>query len=494
MGRTKREHRLSDYIYNPITIIGLGLIIFSIAMIGALQLIQWLSASSIPYGGMVAFVILPPFFLLGLLLVPLGLWRQRKRLAQKGRLADKFFKLDFSIPKHRIYFQGFVILSFVVLMIAVTLSYQAFHYTESVEFCSSCHVVMEPEAVTHQHSPHARVKCVECHVGPGAEWYVRSKMSGLYQVYATFREIYPRPIETPIHNLRPARDTCEQCHWPQFFIDDKVVQQDYFLRDGENTRGSVTLQMHVGGHPEYGRPTGIHWHIANEVYFQVADEKEHSIPWIKVVYADGTERVFRDDGVAGVESPMSADRIHRMDCVDCHNRPSHIFRSPREIMNTLMTSGSVSAALPDIRSVGADLMEQAYGSLADAEQKIAASLQAEYGSLEDTKRAEMDQAIDAILESYKRNFFPYMKARWDIHANHIGHMRSPGCFRCHDGLHVDTDGTAVSRECNLCHTILAQERAGEEARFDIAGVPFQHPEDIGGEWRETSCNECHTGI
>jgi len=494
MARKKTEYRLSDYLFNPITLIGLGLIIFSVAMIGALQLIQMIASTSIPYGGMVAFVILPPFFMLGLVLVPIGIWRQRRRLARKGRPEDKFFKMDFSIPKHRLYFQGFVVLSFVVLMVAVTLSYHAFHYTESVEFCSSCHTVMDPEATTHKLSPHARVKCVECHVGPGAEWYVRSKMSGLYQVYATVMNKYPRPIETPIHNLRPARDTCEQCHWPQFFIDDKVVQRDYFMRDEGNTDGSITLQMHVGGHPEYGRPTGIHWHVENEVYFQASDRKEEQIPWILARYADGSERVFRNDGVEGADQPHPDQPIHRMDCVDCHNRPSHIFRSPREIMHSLMASRSVSSELPDIRALGADLMAEPYETVEEAETRIRGGIRNAYAELEDNMKPEIDQAEDAIMKGYHRNFFPYMKVSWEVHQSNIGHMRSAGCFRCHDGLHVDETGEPISRACDLCHTILAQRQSGIDDRFNINGVPFQHPEDIGGAWEDMSCNECHTGI
>lgn len=493
---SKREYvrRLSDYLFNPLSLIGLGFIIFTIAMIIALTLVQSMSESAIPYAGMVAFVLLPPFFMLGLILVPMGIWRQRKRMAKTGDADAKFFKMDFSIPMHRWYFQGFVVLSFFVLIVTVTLSYKAFHYTESVEFCSSCHTVMEPEATTHQLSPHARVKCVECHVGPGAEWYVRSKMSGLYQVYATMREIYPRPIETPIKNLRPARDTCEQCHWPQFFIDDKVVTRDYYLKDEANTHGSVTLQMHVGGHPEYGRPTGIHWHVENEVYFMATDVEEESIPWVKVVYKDGTERIFREAGSDIPENPAPDREIHRMDCVDCHNRPSHIFRSPREIMNSLLASGAVSQELPGIRTLGSDLMAEEYDTAEQAEERIRAGIQRAYEDVTDGMRAEIDQAQESIVKGYRRNFFPYMKARWDVHQSNIGHMRSPGCFRCHGGLHESESGDVISRECDLCHTILAQRMDQEDQRFDMKGVAFIHPEDIGGMWQETSCNDCHDGL
>jgi len=492
---SKREYirQLSDYIFNPISLIGLGFIIFTIAMIAALQLIQTIAGTSVPYGGMVAFVVLPPLFILGLILVPIGIWRQRKRMAQAGELEDKFFKLDFAIPSHRWYFQGFVVLSFIVLMVTVTLSYHAFHYTESVEFCSSCHAVMEPEATTHQLSPHARVKCVECHVGPGAEWYVRSKLSGLYQVYATLANKYPRPIETPITNLRPARDTCEQCHWPQFFIDDKVVRRDYFLPDDENTPGHITLQMHVGGHPEYGRPSGIHWHVLNKVYFVANDKHEEEIPWVKVVREDGSEHIYQSTEDPLSEEELKTRDVHLMDCIDCHNRPSHIYRSPREIMNRLLASGLASKDLPGIRGLGSELLQGDYESVAEAEKAIAQGIR-DYYKGQDVPDEAVSQAVGAIQKAYRQNFFPFMKTRWDVHPSHIGHMRTLGCFRCHGGSHADADGKVIPRDCDLCHTILAQQNGDQPERFDIKGIPFEHPEDIGGEWETTNCNECHTGI
>ncbi len=98
---------------------------------------------------------------------------------------------------------------------------------------------MEPEHTAYQNSPHARVKCVDCHVGSGAGWYVRSKLSGAYQVYAVLANVYPRPIPTPIKNLRPARETCEQCHWPSHFSGQKEVINTYFKSDEQNTRWTI---------------------------------------------------------------------------------------------------------------------------------------------------------------------------------------------------------------------------------------------------------------
>ena len=97
-----------------------------------------------------------------------------------------------------------------LVVISAVLSYRAYQFTDSVAFCgATCHTPMKPEYTAYQDSPHARVPCVGCHVGPGATWYVRSKLSGTYQVYAVFRDVYPRPITTPISDLRPVQQACE---------------------------------------------------------------------------------------------------------------------------------------------------------------------------------------------------------------------------------------------------------------------------------------------
>ncbi len=478
-----------ELLYNPMSLIGFVLVALSTSAYVVTALIGMISGQGSTYSGIVTFIIMPPLLILGLILVPIGVWKRKRYLHRKGVTKSRFFSIDFNIPRHRKFFLLFTILTLFVLILVSSMSYQAYHFSESVKFCSSCHSVMDPETITHALSPHARVACVECHVGSGAGWYVKSKLSGLYQVYATFTNTYPRPIETPITSLRPARDTCEQCHWPQFFIDDKVVSRDYYQRDEENTHGSVTLQMHVGGHPGYGRPTGIHWHIENIVEFTTGDSQKEDIPWVKVIYKDGKQKTFMS-----VDDPISKEKletmkIHRMDCIDCHNRPSHIFHSPEEIMNKLMATGQVSPMLADIRAVGADALLGDYKTDAEADKGIEKAVREKYLNL---ASGGVDKAISAIKHAYHQNFFPKMKVRWDVHPSNIGHWQSKGCFRCHDGNHKTDSGEIISRSCSLCHTILSQvSNAG--TRFDIEGVPFIHPVDIDGEWKTTNCSECHTG-
>ena len=93
--------------------------------------------------------------------------------------------------------------------------YRAYHYMESTQCCGQfCHTVMAPEHTAYENSPHSRVACVECHIGSGADWFVNSKISGARQLIAVATATDPTPIQTPVHGLRPARDTCEECHRP----------------------------------------------------------------------------------------------------------------------------------------------------------------------------------------------------------------------------------------------------------------------------------------
>jgi len=491
----EREKRFR-YLYNPMSLLGLALCGFGLGMMIIFSVIDAFVGGGTPYLGLIIFLILPPFFLIGIILIPWGAVRFRKRLDQRGSGSVPHLVLDLGRAGHRKAFVLFMLLTFVSICVIGTLSYHGYHYTESTEFCGSCHSVMEPQVSTHQTSPHARVKCATCHVGSGASWYVKSKLSGLYQVYSTMADKYPRPIPTPISNLRPARDICERCHWPEVFIDNKMVTRNYYLTDEENTPGAITLMMIIGGQPEYGTASGIHWHIANEVSFIATDEAKNEIPWVSVDYGAGETEVFQS-----AYNPLSEEEIatmtkHTMDCMDCHNRPAHIFGSPAELMNTLLFTRKVSPDLPSIRRIGAEALAGEYETVADARKGIARTIHTAYEG--QTFSAEQERAvlnaIDAVAEAYQLNFFPTMKTRWDAHASNIGHKTSPGCYRCHDGYHENEMGQPIRKDCNLCHIIVSQGDQREDSLYDPRGLTFVHPDpEDDGLWEDELCSECHTG-
>jgi hypothetical protein len=380
-------------------------------------------------------------------------------------------------------------------------SYEAYHYTESVSFCGkTCHTVMKPEHTAYQNSAHARVACVACHVGPGAGWCAKSKLSGAYQVYATAVNIYPRPIPTPIANLRPAQETCEQCHWPEKFFGAQQKQINHYMYDSASTNWPINMLIKTGGgDPRSGQTAGIHWHmnIGYKVEYIARDERRQDIPWVRITERKtGLSTIYQD-----TENPLSEDEIAKavpriMDCVDCHNRPSHIYNSADHAIDMALLAFDPEHRPPDIKKISVQVMAQNYETEKQAMDSIAAKMngyyQDNYPDYYGKNRRTIDSAIAAIQYAFSQNIFPEMKVNWSAYPNNLGHFYSPGCMRCHAGKHASSDGKVVTRECVSCHNILSQ---GSGARFQMAasqqGLEFTHP---GEAWKEMGCFECHTGV
>lgn len=446
-----------------------------------------------------AYCILPGFLVFSLLLIPFGAWRERSRRVKRGG-ASRFPRIDFNNPSHRnktLFALGILTL-FVLFSIFGT--YQAYRFSESVEFCGTmCHQVMEPEYTAYQKSPHAKVDCVACHIGPGADWFVRSKLTGLYQVYATMTNKYPRPIETPVKNLRPAQETCEQCHWPQAFFGAVEQDKNYFLPDEKNTNWRTRMLIFVGGgDPPFGKKEGIHWHmnIKNKIEYVATDPKRLDIPWVKRTGPSGKEEIFVAEGSDFSASKKPDGEVRRLDCIDCHNRPSHVYQDPVRSVNESMAAGVIDPSLPFIKREAVKVLLGSYTSTEEACAKIDGQLRSfykeHYADLAVQNSAKLDAAIRAIQHIYKTNFFPKMNVSWKEYPNHIGHLTSPGCFRCHDGKHKSAEGNVISKDCKVCHHIIAQGPAGL-METHVNGLDFKHPEDIGEDWKEMSCTDCHTG-
>ena len=356
---------------------------------------------------------------------------------------------------------------------------------------------MEPEHTAYQNSPHARVTCTGCHVGPGAGWYVQSKLSGAYQVYSVMFNKYPRPIPTPITNLRPARETCEQCHWPRAFFGSKQDVRVHYMKDEQNTRWAYNLLIKIGGgSPELGHTSGIHWHmnIANKIEYYPVDESREVIPWVRATSPEGNVTVYSSDPSL-TEASIDSTKIRVMDCIDCHNRPTHIFESPNLALNKAMNYGFIDTSLVSIKTVAVEALTPQYASteqaMAAIDSTIAAYYQTNYPEIAEQKAEAIKAAAGRIKEIYRKNNFPKMNASWRDYPNHIGHFLSAGCYRCHDGLHVNEEGQAITRDCNACHSIIEQGDGKTVHEVNLSGLEFKHPIDIGEAWKETSCHECH---
>jgi len=474
-----------DRFRNWLSLSGLVIMVGSVFAFLMLFIVDMMKGSANPYVGILTYLVAPAFSTLGLSLVVLGIVLKRRQERREGRRTP--IVINLSRPRDRRILGFFIVGSIIFLFVSAFGSYTSYQFTESVTFCGqACHEVMEPEMVTYSHSPHARVSCVECHIGPGAKWFVRAKLSGAYQVYATLFDLYPRPIPTPIENLRPARDTCEQCHWPERFSGDLVRTYHHFLSDEENSEYSVRLMLRVGGgDPEQREVTGIHWHIANQVEYIATDESRLEIPGVRHTDSEGRQTEFRTPEFT---DDIAQHEIRTMDCMDCHNRPAHIYKKPNDAVDRALAQGWIDRSLPGIRARATEALVQEYATKDEALEQIANTLKAKYPD-----QPTILPTIEAVQRIYSDNFFPSMKADWRAYPEHLGHKDWPGCVRCHDDNHVSSDGqrTISFSNCNSCHLILAQGSEDQLASMVVGGQEFKHP----GEEYDLAfkCHDCHTG-
>ena len=493
--------RLPKSFYNPISLFGAGLAIAVLGTIIVFAVMDMAGAVQSPYLGIFTYMILPGIMILGLLIIPAGIVLERRRERRAAGAPRKYLLIDLGRPTHRATFMIFLVGTILLVIVSAAGTYRAYTYSESVEFCGEvCHQVMKPEFFAYQHSPHARVRCAECHIGEGADWFVKAKISGMYQVYSVLFSKFSRPISTPIHNLRPARETCERCHWPQKFSNTLDMPKMYFPVDTTVAKPwQITLQLKIGGGmSELGPTAGIHWHMntENHVEYISTDEKRQVIPWVKTTNIRGETRIFRSTEASVTDSVLAKGEHRTMDCMDCHNRPSHIYYPPFRTVNDLMSLNRIPHDLPGIRAIASAVLTKAYTSTEDADKSIPVNLHEAYAStapdVAATRAADINKAGKEILEIYRRNFFPEMNANWKAYPNNIGHMYNDGCFRCHDNKHVDQKGHVLTNDCKVCHLILSQGPAGN-TKSDMNGMEFIHPADVGGADKEERCSTCHTG-
>lgn len=453
------------------------------------------------YLGLFTFIILPVFLIIGLIMIPIGTMRKIRRDKKREVQREvKFPIVDLNDPGQRKVVFIFITATAAFLMLTGLGSYEVFHYTESNEFCGTlCHNVMEPEYVTYHGSAHARVNCVECHVGTGVDWYVKSKLSGLYQVYSVIAGAYATPIETPLHNLRPAQETCEKCHWPEKFYDPKFVTKKHYLSDEENTEWNIQLLMKTG--PEnraLGQSEGIHWHINPDVRIDYFSSSRKRDTILEVVYTNlksGEIRTFKNNEV---EDHSRKEPSRTMDCLDCHNRPSHDYLAPSHFVDLAIAAGEISQEIPEIKSVTMGILAREFPTTDSAMNYISVKLtdyyNRNYEEFMDTNNVLLEKAIVAIQDGFKKNVFPFMKASWSAYPNFMGHVESMGCYRCHNDNFESNDGHVISRDCNLCHSIKAQGPRGEmEYAVADSTLEFNHPHDMD-DWKEMSCYDCHSEL
>ncbi|MGB0033907.1 MAG: NapC/NirT family cytochrome c [Candidatus Acidiferrales bacterium] len=460
---------------NPLTMAGAVLTTSSALTLMGFWVFEVVGGGPIhPYFGVVFFLILPGVFLIGLTFIPIGAFLRRRKLIHTGELPVAYPQVDFSQPMLRsalAWVSGLTMANIAIFSIA---SYRGVEYMDTAKFCGqTCHTVMQPEYTAYVNSPHQRVACVGCHIGPGAGWFVRSKLSGLRQVFAVTFHTYETPIPSPVQQLRPARETCEQCHWPQEFTGDKLIVRTKFSDDEKNTRLTTVLVMRIGGRAWNGAVGihGRHLDAGSRIEYIATDHQRQLIPDVRYADDSGKQVDFISTDAKPTREQLAAGEHRTMDCMDCHNRPTHVFQLPERAMDEAMAEGRISPELPFIKKKAVELLRAGYPDRATATQRIASSLddfyRTSYQDVYTGKRAVIETAILQVQAIYQRNVFPEMKVTWGTYPNNMGHQDWTGCFRCHDGSHTSADGRTIPNDCDACHAMLAFEEQNPKVLADL---------------------------
>jgi len=492
-GGTGLHRNVLSYAGFLVAAAGVFLILFAMVVELSLQ-------APSPYVGMFTYMIFPAIVAGGFTLAFVGMWRESRRRKRLGTTeALPYPRVDLNDPRHRRKFTYVSVGGFLMLIVLGFAGYNAFLFTESVTFCGKlCHTVMEPEYAAYQHSPHAKVRCVDCHVGHGATFYVKSKLSGARQVLAVTFHTYETPIPTPVENLRPARETCEECHWPNKFYGAQLLQIPYYRYDEKNTSDQISLMMKTGGgSARLGQSAGIHWHmiIDNAIYYATPDRKLQSIPYFKVVGKSGLEREYTSQDRPLSREELAKLPLHKMDCMDCHNRPTHIYTPPDRAIDLAMESGAIAQDLPWIKKTTAEALMAPYPDAETASKEIKDRVfdfyAKQYPALYQSRMADLDRSVQTAVEIYRRSVFPKMKVDWTTYPDNIGHRNWPGCFRCHDGRHATADGQVLTQSCTACHTM--PQRGPIESLGALPPITDQlwHPFPLKGRHAQVLCNQCH---
>jgi nitrate/TMAO reductase-like tetraheme cytochrome c subunit len=470
-----RVRRIAFFARNPLTILGAAFTTSAgLTMVG-FWLIELMRERPVhPYIGILLFLILPGVFALGLVLMPLGVIRRRRAMTGAGTLPDAYPTISLQAPEVQRVLALITVLTLANIAILATASYRGVSYMDSTQFCgTSCHTVMAPEYTTYLDSPHSRVACTECHIGEGAGWFVRSKLSGTRQLFAVAFGTYSRPVPSPVKHLRPARDTCEECHWPQRFVGDRVMVRTKFGDDEKNSPTTSVLVLKIGGN-RGGGGVGIHGrHLAEKsrISYLATDDRRQVIPLVTYTDDDGKKVEFVSTEVKPTPEQLAKGERREMDCIDCHNRPTHVFELPERALDRALGDRRISPELPFVKKKGLELLKTEYPDRVSARQRIVQGL-VEYYKKEQPQayanhRPLVESAADQMAAIYERNIFPEMKVTWGVHPNNIGHEDFLGCFRCHDENHKSADGRVISQDCATCHAILAMDETNPKVVDDL---------------------------
>ncbi len=399
---------------------------------------------------------------------------------------------------------GILILAGLIMFV---LAGAGWEYTNSSEFCgTACHT-MPPEYAAYQRSPHAEVKCVECHIGRA---YIATQFARKAQDITHVVRLIGADYEVPIYatKMRPASQICERCHNP-LKVSETTLHEDKRYDAARNNELNVTyLALKTGGGTyREGQGRGIHWHIENQVEYIATDEPwlDQEIPWVRVTYADSGETdVFVD-----IEADLPAnfvdqnrDRLKKVDCITCHNRISHMFRSPSDAIDSAMARGVISPDIPYFKQNAVAVMERQYPSMDEALKAINGLVdyyQTTWPEFYADNIWLVYNSVQEVARLYQEMVSPTMDVSWNTHPSNDSHRNSPGCFRCHDGKHLDENQKSITASCDTCHSVPTESRPDGTTPTMPVVEPFQPESHSDSNWMarhrfafDDTCDGCHT--
>jgi nitrate/TMAO reductase-like tetraheme cytochrome c subunit len=470
--RRLKENWLQPFFFygnNPLSLIGGALTTASAFVLVGFWVVSIFghAGANNPYIGLVLDLFLPGLFVLGLVLIPIGIFIRRRQLVGAGAVPAEFPQIDLRNPAFRHGIEIVVIATFINFVIVGTATYRGVSYMDSPHFCGqSCHV-MAPQWAAFQESPHSSVDCVQCHVGSGMKSYIHAKVNGTKQLVEVTFHTWPTPIRANLNALRPARETCEACHSPTRFVGEKLLVKTTFGDDDKNSMTRTVLVLHLGGVDSVSHFTGIHGHHLNNFEYVATDDTLQTILSVTATNPDGSRTEYISSDAKG---PIQGVR-RTMDCIDCHNQATHVFQTAEEAVDEAMLDGTPDPNLPFMHKQALQLIQATYSSQAEAGQKITSGLEdfyrSQYPQLWSSQHSQIDASARRLVGIYDRNVFPNMKITWGTYPNNIGHMAYPGCFRCHDGSHTSKDGKTLSNDCSLCHNLLATDETHPNVLNDL---------------------------
>jgi hypothetical protein len=414
-----------------------------------------------PYLGVVFLLILPVVFFAGLALIPVGIYLGKRRIRQGLAEAE----MDRKTALRRLAW-FFTVTTFANILIGTQVTYRAVKHMETPVFCGgTCHT-MNPELAAYENSPHSSVECVECHVAPGAGGWLASKTAGIRQLAHTVMHTTSKPIPPGLATGRliPSAETCENCHWSQIFSGVRLRVFTRFAEDEANTDSETVLLMLTGGN-KFSGIHGAHLGPGIHIRYAATDATRQAIPRVEYKNSStGSNQTFTSPGAP--PDTVKALPTYEMQCVDCHNRPTHLFDPPDRAVDKALARGDIPVTLPYVKKKSVEFLKASYSTREEASERLPESFvtfyKNSYPDLYAKRSEDVGRAAKMVLAIYTRNVFPELGVTWGSYPNNLGHTDAPGCFRCHDGSHTSTNGKTISQDCDSCHQSLATDEASPE--------------------------------